>query len=144
MDSKEKMGIISKHIFKINSIYSEYAHKANTTYNRLVIYYAIKEAPNCTQKHIVEYWGVPKQTVNTVIQNLIKEGMVELIKQEGKREKIIFVTEFGKVYISNIIDKIMEFENLSIEVLNDDEFKKLDDYMKKFSEKFESMVLGYE
>ncbi len=144
MDSRAKMDIILKHLFKITSAYSEYAHKNNTTYNRLMILYAIKEVPNCTQKHIVECWGVPKQTVNTVVKRLKKDGMLELIKVVGKREKVISLTESGYKYTANVVNNIIDFEDSAISVLSDDEFKRLDNYMERFAEKFDMEVSTYE
>lgn len=69
---------------------------------------------NVSQKMIVHRLKVPKQTVSYTISKLEKEGLVETkFSKEDKRQKILILTEKGKVYADKSLKPLMELnENL--------------------------------
>ncbi len=141
VDKDNRMNKILDYIFRTDRLYSEYAHKKNITYNRLMVYYAIKTTDSCTQKSIVERWNLPKQTVNTVVQDLKNKKMISLDKRNSKREKTIVLTAQVKIHISNIVDEMVDFGNSALEVLSEKEFEILDSSMNRYLNKFEEVLL---
>ena len=60
------------------------------------------------QKDIVENYGMPKQTVNTVITGLLKNGYINLTPDKtDKRSKIIELTDSGLDQVELKVTHIM-------------------------------------
>ncbi|MBO5073654.1 MAG: MarR family transcriptional regulator [Eubacterium sp.] len=58
---------------------------------------AIHEGGNdCTQRKISQRWMIPKQTINMILKEFERKGLVELLPmQEDKRNKLIRLTPAG-------------------------------------------------
>lgn len=86
------------------SLYEDWAKKKGFSYYELLIIISILEMEeNCTQKNICRQWFLPKQTVNTILQNFLKkEWILFKVSETDKRNKIIAVTEKGRPYIEKI------------------------------------------
>lgn len=62
-----------------------------------IILIHIGHMANSSQKDISEKLGAPKQTVNNIIKNLSKEGLIDLIPSEDdKRMRILRLTPKGE------------------------------------------------
>jgi len=85
--------------------------------------------------------GMPKQTLNSALRKLETDGIVYLKAADGKK-KYVYLTEKGKDYSENTIQKVIKIENEILEEWTEEErqlyvnlaekyFKGLKEKMKK-------------
>ena len=107
---------------QINSIYEDYARTVGLSYTSLHMLHMIYLTENCTQKMIADQTFLPKQTVHSVIQSFLKQGLVELYEfPEDRRIKTLHLTERGKIFADGILPKITEAELNSLKQFDDSE-----------------------
>lgn len=121
-----------------NYVYEEWAKAHGMSINSLLVLSAIHEGgKDCTQKKISQRWMIPKQTINMILKELERKGLVELIQmQEDKRNKLIEFTQAGDEYADAIISRLREVELYVIEELGLERMKQLNDNLALFTELF--------
>ena len=95
-----------------NYVYEEWAKSHGMSVNSLLVLSAIHEGGNdCTQRKISQRWMIPKQTINMILKEFERKGLVELLPmQEDKRNKLIQFTPAGDEYADGIISKLRKAE----------------------------------
>ena len=80
---------VNQAIIRCRGVYSMWAKNNNVSYNRMLVLYTIREFGSCTQKQICDSYLLPRQTVNHVISEMKKDGILvaDPEKSTGK-EKI--------------------------------------------------------
>lgn len=92
-------------------LYGRWASSRGLHYSELQVLYALNTRSGLTQKTISEYYGLPKQTVNAVVQNLRKQGYVVLQKSgRDGREKIVELTREGEIYCNDLLKPLFDIE----------------------------------
>ncbi len=121
-----------------NYVYEEWAKSHGMSVNSLLVLSAIHEGGNdCTQRKISQRWMIPKQTINMILKEFERKGLVELLPmQEDKRNKLIQFTPAGDEYADGIISKLRKAELYVIEEMGIDRMKLLNDNMALFVELF--------
>ncbi|MFR3727813.1 MarR family winged helix-turn-helix transcriptional regulator [Lacrimispora sp.] len=105
-------------LYEMNMIYEDYAKSVNLPYTSLQILNLLTQIENCTQRVLCEHTFLPKQTVNTIITNFYKNGMIELKEiPNNRRSKTIHLTKQGEEFVNSIIPQIREAERSSMEKL---------------------------
>ena len=96
---------------EIDRIYHEISIKVGLSDSAFMILYAIAElGDGCLQKDIADIYLFSRQTINSSIQKLQKEGVLQLTK--GKRRDMhISITAKGKKLLEEKIYPVMEAEN---------------------------------
>ena len=102
-----------------NKAYNELASKVGLSYNQMVILYYLQSHYNVTQKNIVNDMLIPKQTINTILNNWINAGYISFENKLTKKNKIILLTEFGKKELEPKITFVMDKEAIILERLGD-------------------------
>lgn len=102
--------------------------------NTLALLYALDDGRPHSQKQIYEDWLIPKTTVNTVVKELRDAGYVTLLAEEASREKMILLTETGKAYTREILQRVYDAERAALEAT-------LQDYPPAFVAAFEDFSL---
>lgn len=75
------------------------------------ILYTLQESGRSyTQSEIGETTSMPKQTVNSALKKLEKEGHVSLRRAEGRTGKVISLTEKGMGFVTESMKPVMEAE----------------------------------
>ena len=94
-------------------LYEDWAKKRGISYFELLTILSVTEAQTpCTQKDICDQWILPKQTVNSVLANLVKRGWVRLSPSpKDRRNKEILLTGEGKIAAAKIAGDLQEKEN---------------------------------
>lgn len=94
-------------------LYEDWAKKRGISYFELLTILSVTEAQTpCTQKDICDQWILPKQTVNSVLANLVKRGWVRLSPSpKDRRNKEILLTGEGKIAAAKIAGDLKEKEN---------------------------------
>lgn len=121
-----------------NYVYEEWANAHGMSYNSLLVLSALHEGGNdCTQKKISQMWLIPKQTVNMILKDFEKNGLVELSPmQSDKRNKLIKLTAAGQKYADSIISELRKAELSVIEEIGIERMKLLNDGNALFVELF--------
>lgn len=112
-----------------NYVYEEWAKSHGMSVNSLLVLSAIHEGGNdCTQRKISQRWMIPKQTINMILKEFERKGLVELLPmQEDKRNKLIQFTPAGDEYADGIISKLRKAELYVIEEMGIERIKLLND-----------------
>ena len=96
---------------EINSLYHEAAVKMGISDSVMNILYVICEkGDRCLQSEISRLTGISRQTINSAIRKLEKDGIVYLKQGQG-RNTIVCLTETGKQFSAEKIIPILEMEN---------------------------------
>ena len=92
----------------ISDFFSEYAASVGVTFAAFKVLGIIYKRKTCTQKDIIQLTYLPKQTVNAIINNFNKQGIIKepFESKNDKRNKVITFTEKGQIYAEEIISKI--------------------------------------
>ena len=123
---------------KGNALYSAWASDRNINSYQLFVLYAIEEHEAITQKTIAETTGLSKQTVNTVIRALKRDGYVELTDGNvDRREKLVSLTSKGVEYSAKLLEPLHEVENRVFELIGEDRVKDMMNFIQLFNTVFE-------
>lgn len=94
-----------------SELYHSIALKMDFSDSEFFILYSIAlyEDEDCFQKNIVYDFHISKQTINSAIKKLEKEGYIYLEKVNGKDKKII-LTDIGKQVVNEKVIPLIEYE----------------------------------
>lgn len=96
---------------EINSLYHEAAVKMGISDSvQNILYVICEKGGQCLQSEISKMTGISRQTINSAIRRLEKEGIVYL-KQGNGRNTIICLSEKGKKFALEKIHPLYEIEN---------------------------------
>ena len=119
-ESKRYFYELGKIFYKIDGFYADYARKSGVKENLLWVLYALNDGNEHSQKEISDSWDIPRTTVNTIVKQLITDGMVVLKQIPGeKRELDVILTEDGKLYANKLLAKVYEMEKAAYEKIAD-------------------------
>lgn len=126
------------------ALYDEYAKRNGLLMNTLlvlnVLYYA-KEG--MTQKEICQRTFNSKQTVNLIIKNLLKDNYVELKEDTSdKRNKLVVMTNEGKMYAKVPVTHITWAEDKAISMFSEEEQELLIRLSRKFTQNLTMLING--
>lgn len=100
--------------------YNELASKVGLSYNQMVILYYLQSHNNVTQKNIVDDMLIPKQTINTILNNWINAGYIFFENELSKKNKVILLTELGKKELAPKITYVMDKEAIILKRLGEE------------------------
>ena len=87
---------------------------------------------------IAEFTGLSKQTVNTVIRSLKKDGYLELASGNlDRREKFIRLTAKGAAYSAKMLSPLYELENIVSDIIGPKRIHEMLNAIKLFTTVFE-------
>lgn len=96
---------------EINSIYHDAAMRMGISDSVLNILYVICENDDrCLQSEIYKQTGISRQTINSAIRKLEKDGIVYLEQGQG-RNTIVCLTDAGKEYAGEKARPVIRIEN---------------------------------
>lgn len=100
---------------QIDGLYYMAARKLGVKDNTLVLFYVLNDGKSHTQKEICEEWLIPRTTINTIVQENVKGGLLRLDNDGNKKEKLVCLTEEGKSYAQNLLKSVYEAEERAVE-----------------------------
>lgn len=104
-----------------NDIYREAVAHMGISESAFDILYSVCElGDGCLQRDICKVCYIPKQTVNSAIRKLEKEGYLVLTRGHGRQMHII-MTEMGKEKQRQWIYPLIQAENAAFSVLTEEE-----------------------
>lgn len=78
---------VNQAIIRCRRVYSVWAKKNKVSYNRMLVLYTIREYGSCTQKQVCDSYMLPRQTVNHVITEMRKEGILAVSEEDEPRKR---------------------------------------------------------
>lgn len=133
MNYRQQMDNIAVHITSITQLYHECAKLQGMSYNTLMVLGALRHKQNCTQKQIAQQWGLPKQSVNTIIKKLQAEQYVELLEGRNKKEKLLIFTDKGNAYADKVLQPIMNMEERALQRMGEEDSRQFEQIMARFT-----------
>ena len=114
---KDQIDTINQRLKELNSLYHIAAMKSDITDGEISIWSALLESDGVySQQDISDLLFLPKQTVNSIISNLVKKGFVYLEHVSGTRNrKVICLTEVGRDYGESKVRWIFQAEERALE-----------------------------
>ena len=136
---EQQLQILNRLYKESDHIYSRLASKLGMTDTTFWILYAIAHSEQpMTQNDLCNDFFLPVQTINSAINNLRKNGLLELQVIPGTRNrKAILLTEKGKNFVESTINKADEIEKNAFLLFDEEEremylslFRRHIDYLK--------------
>lgn len=136
---EQQLQVLNRLYKESDHIYSKLAAKLGMTDTTFWVLYAVAHSKEpMTQNDLCNDFFFPVQTINSAINNLRKNGLLELQVIPGTRNcKAIILTEKGKTFITNTINKADEIEKNAFLLFNEEErelylslFRRHIDYLK--------------
>ena len=125
------MSNVNTSIIQIRAAYAMWAKVHGLNYHEVLIFYAMRDNEECTQKKIADSYRLPKQTVNNIITSLKKDGYLTLIPgRKNAKEKIY----------RSIMEPILEFETLASEKMGKEEIRQMTALAMKFGQILEESI----
>lgn len=109
---QQQLQVLSRLYKESDHIYSRLASKLGMTDTTFWVLYAIAHSEEpMTQNDLCSNLFFPVQTIRSAVNNLRRDGLVELQVIPGTRNrKAILLTESGKDFVANTINKADEIE----------------------------------
>lgn len=110
-NKRDKVKQLSKILYNIDTQYIKVVRQMGYKANMFWLLYSLDNNDPMSQKQICEDWDMPKTTLNTLIKECEGLGYITFESVKGeRREKVIILTESGKKYAKQIMNKIYKAE----------------------------------
>lgn len=74
-------------LYEIDGFYFDIAKESDVKPNLMWVLYALNDGKPHSQKEISRSWDLPLTTINTIVLELKKEGMVEMVSIPKKKRE---------------------------------------------------------
>ena len=124
------------------ALYDEYAQRHGMLMKTLLVVNVLFYAKcGMTQTDICQRTFQSKQTVNLIIKNLLSEGYVTVTEMpQNKRNKMVEMTEAGRVYYEKVIRHITWAEDTAMAMFTAKEQKQLIDLSRAFTKNLAKLM----
>lgn len=121
---------------ELDDLYHDIALKLGLSDSALTIFYAICElGDGCLQKDICDQSFCSKQTINSSIRKLEREGILYLQRGKGKNMHI-YLTEQGREFVERRVQPAIDMENRAFLALTPEERSEFLRLSRKYVEHF--------
>ncbi|MBR0084952.1 MAG: hypothetical protein IJL97_00215 [Lachnospiraceae bacterium] len=133
-DEKEQLELITKREKQVDALYKA----AGTRFGlpdcaMRVLYSLISSETQITQKELIDKMLFPKQTVNSTIATLIKNGFAEQKILPGNRnQKTIMLSENGVKLAHNTVEHLLKAGLAAVENMGEERMKRLIELYSEF------------
>ena len=120
---KEQLEMIIQQLKELDGVYHRAVSHTGISENEFWIWYTlIALEGEYSQQHICTLWSLSKQTVNTIVSNMVQKNLATLEVVPGTRNrKNIRLTESGKQYGEKMIMPVYDAERRAIVRLSPEE-----------------------
>ena len=119
---------------EIDSIYHLSSLKLGITDSVSIVLYTIyDEGDGCLLSNIYKKTGITKQTVNSAVRRLERDGILFLKMSDGKSKKVM-LTDKGIEYVKNTVERLYYAETDAFDAWTDDEINTYIALMEKYTE----------
>lgn len=125
---------------ELNALYHNASLKLGLTDSASIVLYTIYDnGENCLLSEIYKQSGISKQTVNSAIRNLEKEGVIFLEQHSGRAKKVV-LTDLGKNYVQKTAARLFNAEATAFSSWTEDEINAHIGFMEKYIDSFREQV----
>lgn len=115
-ESLKLLSEINRAVIQFRGLYAAWSKEHGISYHELLVLYTIREQGFCTQKQICDSYLLPRQTMNHVILDLRKQGLLELSpKHCVGREKAFVLSKQGQQYADPLLEALNQMETRALE-----------------------------
>lgn len=134
---------LNKTNHELEGLYHDISVKLGLSDSESMVMYMLYDAQEpLTQSDIVKATGLSKQTLNSAIRKLEKDGIIVLEKLNEK-SKIIVTTNKGNVTIAQKMQPLVDMEERVLASWTEADRLKYLELIEAFKEKFEKEVNAY-
>ena len=132
---------VNQAIIRCRGVYSMWAKNNNVSYNRMLVLYTIREYGSCTQKQVCDSYMLPRQTVNHVISEMKKDGILvaDPEKSTGK-EKALVLTPEGERYSEKLLYSLSRMEERAAKRLGEDKIRRMTELFMEYDQILEEAL----
>lgn len=120
---KDQLERLNQQVKELTGLYRQAAGRLGVSDNEFWVWYTLllMDEPH-SQQDICHIWSLPKQTVNSVVANLVKKEYVTLTMVPGTHNrKLISLTNSGHAFGEAIMQHIFAAERRSLAKMSADE-----------------------
>lgn len=118
---QQKLNEFNAIINRTDRLYMRFAKICGINHYTIQILYLLYHMNVRTQKDIVDLFGLPKQTVNTIVNQLVAKDYISFsIDTKDKRGKIISFTPSGKEYAEKLTTPLWQCETNVLQKMGDE------------------------
>lgn len=141
-ETQNYIKIITRQLKELSFIYNKACSKIGISSSEFWVWYALIVLDGeISQQDISDEFFLPKQTINTVVSNLSKNGYVSLEAIPGTRnKKIIKLSKKGEEYGKNIIKDVYESEKKTLESMSKEDCCTFISLLEKYTEKLNENI----
>ena len=134
MTIRQQMKLLCTCLCRQDELYAAVSKRHGLSYHTAMTLYALDQDEGCTQKEIAKTWLIPKQTVNTVVKELERQGYVFF--QTGKKEQQVRFTEAGRAFAGPCLQELYEIEDRAVAAMGEARFREMVEANRAFTEAF--------
>ena len=135
---------LNKNYNELNGLYHDISMKLGLSDSESMVMYMLYDIQEpLTQSDIVKATGLSKQTLNSAIRKLEKEGIIILEKLNEKSKKIV-MTDKGQVLIEQKMKPLVDMEDRVLASWTEEDRRKYLELIEKFKVQFEKEVKEYD
>lgn len=123
---------------EVNALYEDWAKRHQMSLSELLVALSLIQQPQgCRQSQICRQWGLPKQTVNSLLKQWQKEEWVDFAQDpEDRRARLVALTPKGLSYVGEIARELIQTESLVWERLGEDTSRAFLDATQRYNQLF--------
>ncbi len=128
-------------IIKCRGIYSQWAKKCGSSYNRMLVFYTIREYGYCIQKQMCDQYLLPRQTMNNIVSALCQEGLLieDPARRQG-REKSYVLTVAGQDYSNRMLASLNAIEERAAQIIGQERIRTMTALVMEYNRALENAL----
>lgn len=99
---------------KVDGVYYLFGKQHGINENTLAFLYALADRRDHSQKEICDEWIIPRTTINSIVKNMLAQGIIEFSTEQHTKEKAIHLTAKGQKYVDDLLADIYVAEEKAI------------------------------
>ena len=136
MTIREQMKLFCTCLCRQDELYAAVARRSGLSFHTLITLYALDQDEGSTQSQLAQAWMIPKQTLNTVVKELERQGHVRLCTGKDQKEKQVFFTDAGRKFAAASLREVYELEDRAVAAMDRERFRELVEANEAFTEAF--------
>ena len=128
-------------IIKCRGVYSQWAKLTGVSYNRMLVFYTIRDYGYCTQKQMCDQYLLPRQTINNIVAALCREGLLteDPARRQG-REKAYILTKAGVDYSAHHLASLNAVEDRAAQIFGKERISAMADLVMEYDHALETAL----
>lgn len=136
MTIREQMKLFCTCLCRQDELYAAAAKRRGLSFHTLITLYALDQDEGSTQSQLAKTWMIPKQTLNTVIKELERQGYVSLRTGKDQKEKLVFFTSEGRDFAADGLRELYAMEDGAVAAVGPERFREMVEANRAFTEAF--------